>query len=61
MTKLKSNIKPELNRHTMKDNHKARKRLDRLVEILDSPSMRDQTDLDIMAAIKKRPLREVDV
>jgi len=45
----------------MKDNHKARKRLDRLVEILDSPSMRDQTDLDIMAAIKKRPLREVDV
>lgn len=61
MTKLKSNIKPDLNIHIMRDNHKAQKQLDRLVEILDSSNTRDQTDFDIISSLKRRPLREVDV
>lgn len=61
MTKLKPDIKPELNIHTMRDRHKAQKHLNRLVEVLDTPAAPKQADLDVVSYLKKTPLREVDV
>lgn len=61
MTKLKPDIKPDLNIHTMKDRYKARAHLSRLVDILDSTPESSKTELDVIASLKRRPLREVDV
>jgi len=55
MTKLKPDVKPQVNKHTLKDADKARQHLNRLTAILKERSTPDIT------VIRKRVVKEVEM